>query len=134
MRFVLSSLAIAMALAFASRASAQDISNTSEQEPVGKSASGVPILHPLSRRMYAAAESGRTVEVPEMMVYVPAGPCTIGSGAAAKTATLDSYCIGKYSVTNADATAFHQQIEDLHLPFGLQNVRHSSVPIAGAAR
>src|SRR2546423_913013 len=106
MRFVLPNLAIAMALAFASRACAQPASITSEQEPVGRSASGVPILHPLSRRTYAAAESGRTLEVPEMMVHVPAGPCTIGSGAAAKTATLDSYCIGKYSVTNAEYKEF----------------------------
>src|SRR5438093_52986 len=106
MRFVLSSLAMAMALAFASRAGAQPTSTTPEPEPVGKSASGAPVPHPLSRRTYAAAESGRTVQVPEMMVYVPAGPCTIGSGAAAKTATLDSYCIGKYAVTNAEYKEF----------------------------
>jgi formylglycine-generating enzyme required for sulfatase activity len=51
-------------------------------------------------------DGDRTIQVPEGMVYIPAGKATIGTGAGAKTVELDGYCIGRFSVTNAEYKAF----------------------------
>ena len=67
---------------------------------------GAPILHPLTKRTVAVKQSSKTLQVPEMMVYVADGPFSFGSGGEEETVTLPAYCIGKFSVTNAEYQAF----------------------------
>src|SRR5438270_109395 len=61
---------------------------------------GVGIALPTSRKTYPVLISDRTIQVPEMMVYIPAGSSKVGSGSNEETVTLDGYCLGKFSVTN----------------------------------
>ncbi len=67
---------------------------------------GDPIGPPGSTKATTTTDGTRTIEVPEGMVYVPAGRFAVGTGATASTAELDGYCIGKFSVTNAEYKAF----------------------------
>jgi formylglycine-generating enzyme required for sulfatase activity len=71
-----------------------------------KTGNGVVIPDPTMKKTSAVKDGDRTVQVPEMMVYVPAGKAKIGSGKCDETVTLDGYCIGKFSVTNAEYRAF----------------------------
>lgn len=74
--------------------------------PVARAADGAPIPHPASKKTRPLRDGNLTVEVPEGMVYVPAGEFTFGAGASARKVTLGGYCIGRYSVTNAEFKAF----------------------------
>ena len=80
---------------------------------VAASATGDRIPHPLSRKTYTIQHDGKTIDVPEGMVYVPAGPFLMGKpnsdrygGFIQKEVCLDAYFIGKYEVTNAEYMAF----------------------------
>ena len=76
-------------------------------------ATGDKIPHPLSRKTYTIRYKGKKIEVPEGMVFVPAGKFLMGAGENEHEVYLDSYFIGKYEVTNAewkafiDATGYH---------------------------
>ncbi len=78
----------------------------SSQASVTVAANGVAIPHPTATTTYPVTDGDRTIQVPEGMVYVPAGPCTIGEGAQAKTVDLSGFAIGRFSVTNAEYKAF----------------------------
>ena len=71
-------------------------------DPVARSASGAAIPQPTSKQTYRVKDGERAVQIPEGMVYLPAGEFTFGT----RKATLGGYCIGKYSVTNAEYQAF----------------------------
>jgi formylglycine-generating enzyme required for sulfatase activity len=71
---------------------------------LAKAANGEPILHPASKKSYAVKDGDRTIQVPIMMVYVAAGTFKVGSDGG--TASLDGFCIGKFSVTNAEYKEF----------------------------
>lgn len=74
--------------------------------PVAKAEDGAPIPHPASKKTHPVKDGGNSIDVPDGMVYVPAGEFTFGTGASAKKVKLDGYCIGRYSVTNAEFKAF----------------------------
>src|SRR5438067_2980430 len=69
---------------------------------IAKAANGAGIPHPASKKTFDVTDGGRRIAVPENMVYVPAGEFTFGAGPAARKLHLDGYCIGKFSVTNAE--------------------------------
>jgi formylglycine-generating enzyme required for sulfatase activity len=69
-----------------------------------KAGNGAVILDPTSKKTNTVKDADRTVQVPEMMVYIPAGKARIGAGD--ETVVLDGFCIGKFSVTNAEYRAF----------------------------
>jgi formylglycine-generating enzyme required for sulfatase activity len=71
-----------------------------------RAANGNGIPHPTSKKTYTVTVGTRTIQVPEGMVYVPAGKFTVGTGANATKAELDGYCIGKFSITNAEYKTF----------------------------
>ena len=73
---------------------------------VGVAATGEKILSPTSTKTYPVKEGNLTIQVPENMVYVPAGDFTFGANATAKTVRLDGYCIGKFDVTNSQYKEF----------------------------
>lgn len=73
---------------------------------ISKAANGAGIPHPTSKKTYTVTDAGHQIAVPESMVYVPAGDFTFGTGPNAKRVHLDGYCIGKFSVTNAEYKAF----------------------------
>jgi formylglycine-generating enzyme required for sulfatase activity len=103
-------LALFVVLAIGQLARAQS-PPTVPEAPVAKgyvatAANGVGIPHPTSKATYPVLDGDRTIRVPEGMVYVPAGKCKIGTGASASTVELEGYCIGKFSVTNAEYKAF----------------------------
>ncbi|QEL13738.1 formylglycine-generating enzyme family protein [Limnoglobus roseus] len=75
-------------------------------KPVAKAANGNDIPHPASTQTTPVTDGGKTIAVPDGMVYVPAGEFTAGTGNSAKKVNLDGYCIGKFSVTNAEYKAF----------------------------
>lgn len=75
-------------------------------EPVTKAADGTPIPHPTSKTTRPVKDGDRTIEVPEGMVYIPAGEFTAGTGSSARKVKLEGYCIGIYHVTNAEYKAF----------------------------
>ena len=75
-------------------------------EPIAKAADGTAVFHPTSKKARPVRDGTRTVDVPEGMVYVPAGEFRFGTGLSAKKVRLDGYCIGKYSVTNVEFKAF----------------------------
>src|SRR5207237_3372859 len=62
-------------------------------------ANGEKIPHPASTKTYAVQDGATTVQVPEGMVYVPAGPYVMGNGTTSHKVTLSAYSIGKYLVT-----------------------------------
>jgi formylglycine-generating enzyme required for sulfatase activity len=113
-------LTVFAVVAIASSAPAQDPkatpgpesggAETTKASPAGgyltRSAEGTGIPHPTSTRTYSVTDGTRTIQVPEAMVYVPAGDFTLGTGSGAKTVHLDGYCIGKFDVTNAEYKAF----------------------------
>jgi formylglycine-generating enzyme required for sulfatase activity len=74
---------------------------------VTKAATGEQIPHPLSRKTNKQTlADGTTIDVPEGMVYVPAGEFTMGEGESEHRVYLDAYFIGKYEVTNAEWKVF----------------------------
>jgi formylglycine-generating enzyme required for sulfatase activity len=75
-------------------------------EYVGKAANGMGIVRPGLKKTYEVSEGGRTIAVPEGMVYVAAGEFTFGAGAGAKKVNIEAYCIGRFHVTNAEYKAF----------------------------
>lgn len=89
-----------------STAIAQEPAKRATDEYIAKAANGMGILDPASKKTYEVTDGGRRIAVPESMVYVPAGEFTFGTGATAKRVRLDGYCIGKFSVTNAEYKAF----------------------------
>lgn len=73
---------------------------------LAKAGNGDSIFHPCSRQMREMNVAGKSEMVPVMMVLVPAGDFQFGAGTEAKTVTLPAYCIGKFSVTNAEYAEF----------------------------
>jgi formylglycine-generating enzyme required for sulfatase activity len=73
---------------------------------VTQAATGEKIPHPLSKKTYAIEYQGQKIEVPEGMVYVPAGEFTMGEKESEHRVYLDAFFIGKYEVTNAEWKAF----------------------------
>jgi len=76
-------------------------------------ATGEKIPHPLSRKTYKILHEGKYIDVPEGMVYIPAGPFLMGApdsnewyGFIQKEVYLDAYFIDKYEVTNAQYMEF----------------------------
>jgi formylglycine-generating enzyme required for sulfatase activity len=83
---------------------------------VTTAATGEKIPHPLSKKTYAIEYQGQKIEVPEGMVYVPAGTFTMGEGESEHRVYLDAYFIGKYEVTNAEWKVFVDLAGFEHLP------------------
>jgi formylglycine-generating enzyme required for sulfatase activity len=83
---------------------------------VTAAATGDKIPHPLSKKTYNLQYMGRTIKVPEGMVYVPAGPFIMGEGTSEHRVYLDAYFIGKYEVTNAEWKAFIEATAFTPLP------------------
>jgi formylglycine-generating enzyme required for sulfatase activity len=79
---------------------------TSESGYLTHAANGIGIPDPTSTRSYPVTDGSRTIQVPEGMVYVPAGKFTVGTGPSATTAELQGYCIGRFPVTNAEYKVF----------------------------
>jgi len=73
---------------------------------VARAANGIGVPYPTTRETYPVTDGDKTVQVPENMCYVPSGDFTCGSGEAATTVHLDSYCIGMFDVTNAEYKAY----------------------------
>ncbi|MEW6358722.1 MAG: SUMF1/EgtB/PvdO family nonheme iron enzyme [Planctomycetota bacterium] len=78
---------------------------------VATAATGDKIPHPLSRKTETIQVGGKTIKVPEGMVYIPAGSSVMGSGpnppeGPQHQVYLDGYFIGKYEVTNAEYAEF----------------------------
>jgi formylglycine-generating enzyme required for sulfatase activity len=69
-------------------------------------ANGEKIPNPISKATYAVKNGATTIQVPEGMVYIPAGSFVMGNGETAHTVNLSAYCIGKFEVTNAEFKAF----------------------------
>jgi len=64
------------------------------------------IPHPLSKKTKKLRAKGKKIDVPEGMVLVPAGEFLMGEGNSEHKVWLDTYCIGKFEVTNAEWKAF----------------------------
>jgi len=88
-------------------------------------ANGEAILYPIATNTYAVTNNGKVVQVPVGMVFIPAGPFTFGNGAAASSVNLEAYCIGKFSVTEAEYKAF---ADATHLPDLPQHWRNGTYP------
>jgi formylglycine-generating enzyme required for sulfatase activity len=74
---------------------------------VTTAATGEKIPHPLSRKTNKQTlADGTSIDVPEGMVYVPAGTFTMGEKESEHRVYLDAYFIGKYEVTNAEWRVF----------------------------
>jgi formylglycine-generating enzyme required for sulfatase activity len=69
-------------------------------------ANGITIPHPTSTLTYPVATGSGTVNVPQGMVYIPAGNFTWSTGATQETRYLNGYCIGKFEVTNEEWKAW----------------------------
>jgi formylglycine-generating enzyme required for sulfatase activity len=74
-------------------------------------ATGEKIPHPLSRKSSPITVAGKTVAVPEGMVYVPAGEFTMGEDnnppkSPAHTVNVQAFFMAKYEVTNAEYLEF----------------------------
>lgn len=95
---------VVLSCCFADSVSSQDAPSTAEKA-IAKAGNGVAILHPTSKATYSVQDGQRTIQVPEMMVYVPAGPCKIGRDSK-ESVTLDGFCLGRFSVTNAEYKEF----------------------------
>jgi formylglycine-generating enzyme required for sulfatase activity len=61
-------------------------------------ANGTAIPHPTSTATYAVG----TVNVPQGMVYIPAGNFTWSTGSTQETRYADGYCIRRFEVTNEE--------------------------------
>ncbi|NOZ20577.1 MAG: formylglycine-generating enzyme family protein [Planctomycetes bacterium] len=64
------------------------------------------IPHPLSKKSRKVRAKGKKIDVPEGMVLVPEGEFVMGEGNTEHKVFLDSFCIGKFEVTNAEWKAF----------------------------
>jgi formylglycine-generating enzyme required for sulfatase activity len=65
-------------------------------------ANGTAIPHPTSTATYPVTAAGGTVNVPQGMVYIPAGNFTWSTGTTQETRYTDGYCIGRFEVTNEE--------------------------------
>jgi formylglycine-generating enzyme required for sulfatase activity len=100
-------LALALVVLVTSLVRAEDGAKLSlAGDYVAKAANGTDISHPASKKTHEVTDGDRRIEVPEGMVYVPAGEFTFGTGATARKVRLDAYGIGKFDVTNAEYKAF----------------------------
>ena len=90
-------------------------------------ANGDDILYPTATNTYAVTNGGRVIQVPVGMVYVPAGAFNYGTDSTRMT--LDEFCIGKFSVTEAEYKAF---VDATHLQSVPQHWRQGGYP-AGKA-
>jgi formylglycine-generating enzyme required for sulfatase activity len=79
-------------------------------------ANGAGIPQPTAADTYSVTDAGRTIAVPEGMVYIPAGDFTFGAGPTARTVRLDGYAIGRFDVTNAEYKAFLDATGATHYP------------------
>lgn len=82
---------------------------------VATAANGDKIPDPTSAATYSVKDGAKTIQVPEGMVYIPAGSFVMGTDKAgggpgnaspAHTVNLSAYCIGKFEVTNAEYKVF----------------------------
>jgi formylglycine-generating enzyme required for sulfatase activity len=62
--------------------------------------------NPTSNKTYPVKDAGREIDVPEGMVFVPAGKLATGDGATAKETPVEAFCIGRFEVTNAEWKRF----------------------------
>ena len=81
------------------------------EQPIDKdsvciAATGEKLLQPGNKRTYEVRDGRAIMQVPLGMVYIPQGEFTFGSGSTSKKAQVESYCIGKFSVTNAEYKVF----------------------------
>jgi formylglycine-generating enzyme required for sulfatase activity len=83
-----------------------------ERDALTTAATGETIPHPLSKRTQRVND----VDVPEGMVYVPAGKFTMGERQAVHEVYLDGFCMAKYLVTNAEYKAFATATGHTRLP------------------
>lgn len=79
-------------------------------------ATGDKIPHPLSTKSYAVTDNGKRIEVPDGMVYVPAGKFTMGERASEHVVSLGGFCIAKFLLTNAEYKAFVDAARHTPLP------------------
>jgi|WetSurMetagenome_2_1015567.scaffolds.fasta_scaffold35740_1 formylglycine-generating enzyme required for sulfatase activity len=77
---------------------------------VTTAANGEKIPSPASMVTYTVKDAAITFQVPEGMVYVPAGSFIMGNGQSAHTVRLSAYCISKYQVTNAEYKVFFDEM------------------------
>jgi formylglycine-generating enzyme required for sulfatase activity len=75
-----------------------------DETVLAKAGNGESIFHPASKKSYSVKDGDRTIQVPIMMVYIPTGAFKVGSGNG--TTAAEGYCIGKFSVTNAEYKEF----------------------------
>ncbi|MEW6357346.1 MAG: ATPase, T2SS/T4P/T4SS family [Planctomycetota bacterium] len=78
---------------------------------VTEAATGEKIPHPLSRKTYTVEHEGKTIQVPEGMIYIPAGPFVMGDDAdpmanPAHQADAPAFFMDKHEVTNAQYMEF----------------------------
>ena len=73
---------------------------------VTTAATGEKIPHPLSTKTYKTTYLGKDIEVPEGMVFIPAGRFAMGAGDSQRVVYLDAYFIGKFEVTKAEWKAY----------------------------
>ena len=78
---------------------------------VTTAATGEKIPHPLSRKTYKIIYQGKHIDVPEGMVFVPAGPFIMGDdndpvASPAHKVDVPAFFMGKYEVTNAEYMEF----------------------------
>ena len=78
------------------------------EEYLTQAGNGSGIPPPTSTRTYDVTEGGRTIKVPEGMVYIPAGEFAAGVGPSARKVNPEGYCIAKFDVTNAEYREFLQ--------------------------
>jgi formylglycine-generating enzyme required for sulfatase activity len=78
---------------------------------VATAVTGEKIPHPLSKKTYPFHYGGRTIQVPEGMVFVSGGPFIMGDdnqpkASPAHEVDVEAFFIGKYEVTNAEYMEF----------------------------
>ncbi len=83
-------------------ASEEAVADAVSEQYACMAATGEKILLPWSKQTSVVIDGGKRVNVPENMVYVPAGAFTMGDRESKHRVFLDAYCIGKYEVTNAE--------------------------------
>ena len=106
-------LAIDSVASAQSRATAKAVSDESVLTRAGNCEN---ILHPTSKTTYPVKDGSLTIQVPAGMVHVPGGPFKFGNGSDERTATLDGYCIGKFSVTNSEYKEFLTATDSRRFP------------------
>lgn len=67
---------------------------------------GQPINHPLKLTMKTVETENGQKQIPQSMAFIPEGEFQFGSGRSAERVKLPAYCMGIFSVTNAEYQAF----------------------------